>query len=175
LSEPAPAAPAAAGPARWSRPFGWLAAAAIVYMTLVTTLAVVARKLTGWEPPGMQEQMELALGIAIFCALPGVFLRDENVTIDLIDGLKKPRLTLGLRLAALALGFAFMAVTAWRTVPSILDKFDSPETTAVLYIPKFVYALPVMFGVALSVVALPLVFAAALGGRAGAGAMRHLD
>lgn len=160
---------------RLARPFAWLGAAAIAYMAAVTTFGVVARKLTGWEPPGMQEQMEMALAIAIFCAMPGAFLRDEHVTIDLVDGLKRRWLTALLRTAALVLALGFMIVVVWRVVPPFVDSLSSPETTGMLSIPKFWYGVPVVFGVGLSVAAVAIVLAALIAGRLPPGPARHLD
>jgi TRAP-type C4-dicarboxylate transport system permease small subunit len=160
---------------RLARPFAWLGAVAVVYMVAVTTVAVVARKLTGWEPPGMQEQMELALAIAIFGALPGAFLRDEHVVIDLVDGLGRRRLTALLRVLALMLALGFLAFAIWHLVPPFLLKFGSPQTTGMLSIPKLWYGVPVVFGVGFSVAAVAIVLAATLAGRLSAGPTRHLD
>lgn len=160
---------------RLARPFAWLGAAAIIYMVAMTTLAVVARKLSGWEPPGMQEQMELALAIAIFGALPGAFLRNEHVVVDLVDGLGRRGLTAALRVIALVLALGFLALAIWRLVPPFLGKFGSPETTGMLSIPKLWYGVPVIFGVGCSVAAVAIVLAAMLSGRLAAGPSRQLD
>ena len=175
--QPAPeGAPGIANPlVFWARPFGWLGAAAIVYMMLATTLSVFGRHLAGWEPQGMQEQMELALAVAVFCALPGAFLRDEHVTIDLVDGLGRRRLTVLLRIAGLLLGMALLALAFWRSIDTLRYKWDSPEVTGMLSLPKYLYALPVAFGAGLSLAAIGVVLWAVASGRLHGGAKRQLD
>jgi len=175
--QPAPeGAPAAGNPlVTWARPFGWLGALAIVYMTLATTLSVLGRHLAGWEPQGMQEQMELALAVAVFCALPGAFLRDDHVTIDLVDGLGRRRLTALLRIVGLLLGLVLLALAFWRSIDTLRYKWDSPEVTGMLSLPKYLYALPVAFGAGLSLVAIAAVLWAVITGRLHGGAKRHLD
>ena len=66
----------------------WLergAVLALLAMMLLTTSDVVLRKLVNRPIQGVTEMVELALGVAIFFAVPGVFARGANIAVDVID------------------------------------------------------------------------------------------
>jgi TRAP-type C4-dicarboxylate transport system permease small subunit len=129
-----------------ARPFAWVALLGLAFMVLITTVAVLARWLFREEVFGVVDMMELALGVCVFVALPGLFLRDENVTVDLIDSLGSRPLTFALRLFALALAFAFLALTASQMIAPALEKLRSGEGTMTLQIPRYWHWLPVLIG-----------------------------
>jgi TRAP-type transport system small permease protein len=137
-----------------ARPFGWIAAAALVFMMLLTTVAVLARWLFAIEVFGVVDMMEMALAVCIFVALPGVFLRDEHITVALVDSLGPARLTYLLRLAGLALGLAFVGVTLVQIVPPALDKFRYGEGTMTLQLPRWWQAIPIAVAFACSALAI---------------------
>lgn len=136
-----------------ARPFGWVAAAALVFMLALTTAAVLGRWLFGLEVYGVVDMMEMALAVCIFAALPGVFLRDENITVALVDSLGSARLTFTLRLAGLALGLAFLLVTLVQVIPPALDKYRYGEGTMTLQLPRWWQAIPIAVGFACSALA----------------------
>ena len=136
-----------------ARPFGWVAAAALVFMLALTTAAVLGRWLFGLEVFGTVDMMEMALAVCIFAALPGVFLRDENITVALVDSLGSARLTFALRLAGLALGLAFLLVTLVQVIPPALDKYRYGEGTMTLQLPRWWQAIPIAVGFACSALA----------------------
>ncbi len=136
-----------------ARPFGWVAVAALLFMMLLTTVAVFARALFGIEVFGVVDMMEMALAVCIFVALPGVFLRDEHITVALVDSLRSVRLTFALRLAGLALSLAFIVVTLVEIVPPALDKYRYNEGTMTLQLPRWWQAVPIAVGFGCSVIA----------------------
>jgi|AP12_2_1047962.scaffolds.fasta_scaffold53956_2 TRAP-type C4-dicarboxylate transport system permease small subunit len=136
-----------------ARPFGWVAVAALVFMMLLTTGAVAARALFGIEVFGVVDMMEMALAVCIFVALPGVFLRDEHITVGLVDSLRSKRLTFALRLIGLALSLGFVVVTLVEIVPPALDKYRYGEGTMTLQLPRWWQAIPIAVGYACSAVA----------------------
>jgi TRAP-type C4-dicarboxylate transport system permease small subunit len=140
-----------------ARPFGWVAALALVFMMMLTTVAVALRALVGIDIFGVVDMMEMALTVCIFVALPGVFLRDEHITVGLVDSLRSARLTYVLRLVGLALALAFVVVTLVEIVPPALDKFRYGEGTMTLQIPRWWQAVPIAVGFACSAVAIVLV------------------
>ena len=78
--------------------------------------------------------MELSLVTMIFVAMPGVFLRDENVTVDVIDQVISRRARVGLRFFGLILTVAFLVVMMIEMVEPALDKFENEEVTMTLSI-----------------------------------------
>jgi len=137
-----------------ARPFGWVAAAALVFMMMLTTVAVGARALLGIDVFGMVDMMEMALAVCIFAALPGVFLRDEHITVGLVDSLRSPRLVYVLRLAGLALSLVFVVVTLVEIVPPALDKYRYGEGTMTLQLPRWWQAVPIAVAFACSALAI---------------------
>lgn len=155
MSEPdRPGAQAGDPFAAAARPFALAATLALAFMVLITTAAVFARWLFKQEIFGVVDMMELALAFGVFLALPGVFLRDEQVTVDLVDSLGSSRLTFALRLFGYLLGLAFITLTLSQMIAPALEKLNSPETTMTLQIPRYWHWLPLVVGFAASALAI---------------------
>ncbi len=140
-----------------ARPFALAAMIALAFMVLVTTAAVFARWLFKREIFGVVDMMELALAFCIFLALPGVFLRDEQVTVDLVDSLGSSKITFALRLFAYGLGLAFVTLTLSQMIAPAIEKLNSSETTMTLQIPRYWHWLPLLVGFAASALAIAAV------------------
>lgn len=140
-------------PARAARPFGLAASALLAFMMLFTSAAVVMRQVFDAPVLGVVDVMELALVAMVFIAMPGVFLRDENVTVDVIDQLVSRRARTVLRLAGLAVTLAFLVLTMARMLPLALDKWTYGEVTMTLSISRYIHWMPIIFGFAMSVAA----------------------
>lgn len=137
-----------------ARPFAFAAMIALAFMVLITTAAVFARWLFKQEIFGVVDMMELALAFSVFLALPGVFLRDEQVTVDLVDSLGSSKLTFALRIFGYLLGLAFVTLTLSQMIAPALDKLNSSETTMTLQIPRYWHWLPLLVGFAASALAI---------------------
>jgi TRAP-type C4-dicarboxylate transport system permease small subunit len=137
-----------------AKPFAFAAVLALAFMVLITTAAVLARWLFKQEIFGVVDMMELALAFCVFLALPGVFLRDEQVTVDLIDSLGSSKLTFVLRLFGYLLGLAFIGLTLSQMIAPALEKFRSPETTMTLQLPRWWHWMPLLVGFAASALAI---------------------
>ena len=136
---------------RAARPFGFAAAAVLVFMMLFTTVSVAMRQLLDTPVLGVVDVMELALVAMIYIAMPGVFLRDENVTVDVIDHALSRRVRVVLRLMGLLLALAFLTMMMVNMIPQAMDKWQYSEVTMTLGISRFVHWLPIIFGFALSI------------------------
>ena len=157
-----------------AQPFGWVAVLALAFMVLMTCADVAMRgafnvliRLFGTAAvhpyivsiQGTVDLMEMALAVCVFLALPGVFLRDENIAVDLIDSLGARGLTFALKLIGLALALGFLVLALTQMMAPALDRFRSGEGTMTLQLPRWWQALPIMLGFACS--ALAVVFVAA--------------
>lgn len=136
-----------------AQPFGYAAALVLVFMMLFTTVAVLMRQLFDAPILGVVDVMELALVACIFFAMPGVILRDENVTVDIIDQAVSARVRAGLRLVGLILTLAFLVLMMIEMIQPALDKLTDHEVTMTLGINRFVHWIPIISGFALSIVA----------------------
>ena len=57
-------------------------------MMLLTVADVVLRAFVNRPIRGMLELVELLLACTFFLALPAVFLRDENIVVDVVDSMR---------------------------------------------------------------------------------------
>jgi TRAP-type transport system small permease protein len=145
--------------ARAARPFGLVAALILVFMMLFTTITVGMRQFLNMPVLGVVDVMELSLVALIFIAMPGVFLRDENVTVDVIDQLVSRRVRVVLRLFGLVVSLGFLILMMVQMMPQAMDKWKFGEVTMTLSIHRFVHWVPIIFGFAMSIIATAWVLA----------------
>ena len=131
-------------------PFGIIAAAILVFMMLFTTVTVVMREAFGTPVLGVVDVMEFALVGLIFLSMPGVFLRDENVTVDVIDQVVPRRVRNILRIIGLLLAIGWLGLMMPRMFPLMYDKWEFQEVTMTLGIPRYLQWLPIIAGFTLS-------------------------
>ncbi len=130
-----------------SRILGYIAAAFLAAMVLLTVADVLLRSLFGYPIRGMLELIELGLACTMFIALPAVFLREEHLAVDV---LKRSR---AFDLAGAAISFVVLAVMGWHMLPEVRNMLEFGDVTPDLSIPKLWYWVPVLFGVAASALA----------------------
>jgi TRAP-type C4-dicarboxylate transport system permease small subunit len=136
---------------RAARPFGFAAAVILIFMMLFTTVTVTMRQLLGIPVLGVVDVMELALLALIYIAMPGVFLRDENVTVDVVDHVIPRKARIALRALGLVLALAFLMMMMVNMWPQAMDKYEFNEVTMTLGINRFIHWIPIIFGFALSI------------------------
>jgi TRAP-type C4-dicarboxylate transport system permease small subunit len=102
---------------------------------------------------GVVDVMELSLVGLIFFAMPGIFFRDENVTVDVIDQIVSRRARVALRFFGLALTLVFLVMMMVQMIPPAVDKWNFSEVTMTLSINRFIHWIPIIFGFAVSIVA----------------------
>ncbi|HLF10414.1 MAG TPA: TRAP transporter small permease [Gammaproteobacteria bacterium] len=138
-------------------------------MTLITIVDVTMRNTINELVLGGVELVQLTLVLSVFLALPDTFLRNEHITIDLIDQFAPPRVVTVLRCIGALLTFVLLAVIAWRMFLPALDTIDIGDRTSDLQIPLIWYWLPLLIGAVTSVLAQGLVVIRELGSPAGNG------
>lgn len=131
---------------------GWVASLALAAMMLVTVADVVLRATANRPIRGTLEIVELLLACTFFLALPAVFLRDEHIVVDVIDGVAPRRVPLLRRIAAL-LGAVVLAVMAWQGWIAARDAVAFNDVTSDLALPRLWYWVPVLAGMTGSVAA----------------------
>ena len=136
---------------RAARPFGLAAALVLVFMMLFTTVAVTLRQLFDTPVLGVVDIMELALIGLVYIAMPGVFLRDENITVDVIDQVLPRKARIVLRVCGLVLALVFLTMMMVHMLPQAMDKWQYNEVTMTLSISRFIHWIPIIFGFALSI------------------------
>lgn len=130
----------------------WLdraAVLALLAMMLLTTTDVILRKLVDKPITGVPEMVELALGIAIFFAAPGVFARGANIAVDMIDQWLPAWIGTLKRLSAFLM-VSTLGVLTWHMWKPMVDILAYGDTSADLQIPKIWFMAPAWVGIAVS-------------------------
>ena len=138
---------------RAARPFGLAGALILTFMMLFTTVSVAMRQFFDSPVLGVVDVMELSLVGLIFIAMPGVFFRDENVTVDVIDQIVSRKIRVALRLIGLLLTLVFLVMMMVQMMPQAMDKWNYGEVTMTLSINRFIHWIPIIFGFAVSIIA----------------------
>jgi TRAP-type C4-dicarboxylate transport system permease small subunit len=126
--------------------FGWLAAAFLAAMMLVTVADVVLRAVFNAPIRGTLEIVELLLACTFFLALPAVFLRDENLVVDVVDDYAPRSVPLLKRLAEVV-AVAVLAVMGWQSWLVARDALAFGDVTSDLALPRILYWIPVLTGI----------------------------
>ena len=131
---------------------GWVAGAALAAMMLLTVADVLSRALANRPIRGTLEIVELLLACCFFLALPAVFLRDEHIIVDVIDGMAPRRVPLLKRIAGL-IGVVVLAAMAWQGWLAARDTLLFHDVTSDLSLPRIWYWIPVLAGMIGSLIA----------------------
>ena len=126
---------------------GWLAALFLVAMMLLTVADVVMRAVSNKPIRGVVELVELMLACTFFLALPATFLRDENIVVDLLDT-HAPRHIPALKRFSTALAAVMLGVIAWQGWIAARDTLVFNDVTSDLSLPKLLYWIPLLLGIA---------------------------
>jgi TRAP-type C4-dicarboxylate transport system permease small subunit len=135
---------------RWreltSRICGLTAALFLAAMMLLTVADVVLRAAFNTPIRGVYELVELLLAYTFFLALPAVFLRNDNILVNLIDDLA-PQAIPALKRMATAVAVVVLAVMAWQGFIAAHDSFAFHDITADLGLPRLWHWLALLVGV----------------------------
>ena len=132
-----------------------LAVLMVLAMVLLTITDVSMRKFVDKPMTGVTEMVELALGVAFFFALPGVFWRCAHITMDIIDD-HWPQWRSTLQRVATAFNALVLVVLVWHMWQPMLDVISFGDTSADLQIPKIWFMAPAWMGILLSLLVVML-------------------
>ena len=132
-----------------------LAVLMVLAMVLLTITDVSMRKFVDKPMTGVTEMVELALGVAFFFALPGVFWRCAHITMDIIDD-QWPQWRSTLQRVATAFNALVLVVLVWHMWQPMLDVIAFGDTSADLQIPKIWFMAPAWMGILLSLLVVML-------------------
>ena len=123
-----------------------LASFFLVCMLLIIVVDVLLRQL--FDYPALAtvsfDLVELFFVMVIFLTIPAVFLKDENIVVDVIDHLIPKRLVNCLRLLSNFLSLVFICVLLSQVMQPFLDSIRFGDHTLNLEIPKFIHAIPIL-------------------------------
>ncbi|HUQ75192.1 MAG TPA: TRAP transporter small permease [Burkholderiales bacterium] len=117
----------------------------LLAMMLLTVADVALRAATNQPIRGTFEIIELLLACTFFLALPAVFLREENLVVDVIDPIA-PRWVPRLRRLAELLAVPVLGAMAWEGWKAAAETLVFNDVTSDLAIHRLLYWIPVLFG-----------------------------
>jgi len=133
-----------------------LAAAAAVaagVMMCATVLDVLMANLFNRPMVGTFDLVETMLPCLVFLGIPRVFLRERNITVDIIDHVASPRAVVVLRMFAALAAFVFLAVMLWQMLWAARDAYTFGDRKPDLPIMLYVIWIPVLIGTACALLA----------------------
>jgi len=128
--------------------------AAVFLLAMVAINVVDVGLRSGFNAPifGTYEIVEFMLAAVAFLAIPEVFLRDQNITIELIDQLLPARVIGWMRAIGTLAAFVFVGLLTWHMVPTALEFREFNEITMDLQLPLFWKAVLILTGIGAAVV-----------------------
>ena len=139
----------------------WLTRVATLFLLFMMGINVVDVTLrAAFDAPifGTYEIVELTLAAVAFFAIPEAFLRNEHVTIELIDQIVPARVVDILKVFGLGVTFVFFALLVYYMIPPAIDAVTYNDVSFDLHIPLIWRGALVLFAMAVSLVAVALVF-----------------
>jgi TRAP-type C4-dicarboxylate transport system permease small subunit len=125
---------------------GTVAAVMLFAMMMLTVADVTLRATINLPIRGSYEIIELLLAGTFFLALPAVFLRNDNILVNVIDGLA-PRAVPWLTRIAGALAIGILGLMAWQGWIAARDAIEFHDQTADLGIPRSLHWSALLIGV----------------------------
>lgn len=129
--------------------------AAIFLLAMVAINVIDVGLREGLNAPifGTHEIVVFMLAAVAFLAIPEVFLRDQNITIELIDQVIPDRAARWLRAFGSLCALVYVTLLAWHMVQPALDYIEFDEITMDLQLPLIWQATLILTGLGTAVIA----------------------
>ena len=122
---------------------------------------IATRKSIGFSILGMVDLNQLAQMACVFLVLPLAFLRESHITVDFVTDRLPARARAAIEALSALLGAALLGAILWFSIGQALIQIRQGDVSQTLGIPMQWYWLPLVLGLALSVLAVLLVAARA--------------
>ena len=134
--------------------------AAIFLLAMMALNVIDVGLRSGFNAPifGTYEIIELFLAAAAFLAIPEVFLRDQHITIELIDQVVPPAAVRWLKLIGTFVALVFVALLAWHMTQPAREFIEFNDVTIDLHLPLIWKASLVLAAFSFAVVAVLVMF-----------------
>jgi TRAP-type C4-dicarboxylate transport system permease small subunit len=147
---------------RWFERFlNWLtvlSAIALAAMVLIVVADVLCANLLHRPIIGAIDLVQALLAFIVFLGLPQIIFIEGNITVDVIDHFIGKRAVLILRASGGLCAFVYLGLLWWHMFAPALDTYSFGDITADLKIPIILIWVPVLFGMAASMIAALIVF-----------------
>lgn len=135
-----------------------VAAVFLLAMVAINVVDVGLRSTINAPIFGTYEIVEFLLAAVAFLAIPEAFLRDQHITIELIDQVVPTRVADWLRAFGTLTAVAFVGLLAWHMVQPALDYIEFNDITMDLQIPLIWKAVLIMTGIAAAIMTAGAIF-----------------
>lgn len=127
------------------------ASLALLFLLGVVVTDVIARALNPtWRIYGTLDYVELSLDWVIFLAIPAALFRGQIVVVDIVDGIFASQ---WMQFIGYAVTLAVLLFLVGQVIRPALAMLEWREKTIDLGLLKFLYWIPIWFGLGLSVLA----------------------
>ena len=135
-----------------------VAAVFLLAMMLINVVDVGLRISVNAPIFGTYEIVEFLLAAVAFLAIPEAFLRDQHITIELIDQVLPPRVIDALRAFGTLCALIFVTLMVWHMVQPALDYVEFNEITMDLQLPLIWKVVLIMTGIGAAVLTALVLF-----------------
>ena len=134
--------------------------AAIFLLAMMALNVIDVGLRSGFNAPifGTYEIIELFLAAAAFLAIPEVFLRDQHITIELIDQVVPERVVRWLKLIGTFVALVFVGLLTWHMTQPAREFIEFNDVTIDLHLPLIWKASLVLAAFAFAAVAVLVMF-----------------
>jgi TRAP-type C4-dicarboxylate transport system permease small subunit len=139
----------------------WLTRVAALFLIVMMGINVVDVILANFfDAPifGTYEIVEFTLAAVAFFAIPEAFLKDEHVTIELIDQIVSDRTIHFLKLFGLGVTLVFFILLVYYMIPPAVDFIEFNEVSFDLHIPMIWRGSIVLFAMVASLLVVAIIF-----------------
>jgi TRAP-type C4-dicarboxylate transport system permease small subunit len=135
-----------------------VAAVFLLAMMLINVVDVGLRVSINAPIFGTYEIVEFMLAAVAFLAIPEAFLRDQHITIELIDQVLPERVIDVLRAFGTLCAMTFVGLMVWHMIQPAMDYIEFNEITMDLQLPLIWKVLLIMTGVGAAVLTALVLF-----------------
>lgn len=134
---------------------GWAIVGGFLLLAVVgiNVFSVFGGAVLGTPFPGDFELTEIGVCVAVFCFLPYCQLTGSNVSADLFTAGASQRMLSVFAFIGSLTALLFSGLLLWRMYAGMLDQKNYDYTTAILQFPHWMAFVPILFSLALLVVA----------------------
>ncbi len=126
----------------------------LIWVMLLTVVAVVTRKVFSAPIEGIQDLSEASLLVVVFFSLAYAGWTGAHIAVDFISAVLKGKASFYLDTVTRLVSAVFFGIVAWQTVHQALDALEYGEAYNMLPIPFYPFYFVVAFGTALFAVVL---------------------
>jgi TRAP-type C4-dicarboxylate transport system permease small subunit len=137
----------------------YLGGAAIIAMTGVTLFDIIARNFFGFAVFGTYDLVLITLVISVYAGMAEAFRQQAHITVDMIDGIRSYRLRRFIGITAIVITILSLMLLTWLCIGQAYDSWRFGDFTTDLRVPKYLFWIGIVVGMALSCVVLLVLLA----------------